>query len=151
MLQLAHLFGVAGVDIVDVNPAKLEAARTLGARQLVTDAAQAVAERGWDVVIDASGAPPANADGLTRWAKGGTSVQFGVASPSVRVEMDPFDIYEREIRTSAQCARSTASLAPSNCWQTVLQTPSPLSATRFRSATTVPHLRSSRTDAAEKC
>jgi 2-desacetyl-2-hydroxyethyl bacteriochlorophyllide A dehydrogenase len=98
MLQLAGLFGVTGVDLVDVNPGKLEAARMLGAGRVATDAADALPERGWDVVIDASGSAAAIADGLTRVAKGGTFLQFGVAAPDVRVEIDPFDIYEREIR-----------------------------------------------------
>jgi 2-desacetyl-2-hydroxyethyl bacteriochlorophyllide A dehydrogenase len=98
MLQVGRLFGIPAVDVVDINPAKLEAASTLGAGRLVTDAAQAMPDGGWDVVIDASGSAAAIADGLTRVAKGGTFLQFGVAPPEVRVEIDPFDIYEREIR-----------------------------------------------------
>lgn len=98
MLQLARSFGIVSVDMVDLNPAKFEAARTLGARNLVTDAAQAAPEQGWDVVVDATGAAPAIVDGLSRVAKGGTFVQFGVAAPDVHVEINPFEIYEREIR-----------------------------------------------------
>ena len=41
MLQLADAFGVTAVDMIDVNPLKLEAARDLGAGSTVTDAAEA--------------------------------------------------------------------------------------------------------------
>jgi 2-desacetyl-2-hydroxyethyl bacteriochlorophyllide A dehydrogenase len=97
MLQLADAFGVSGVDMVDINPLKLEAAASLGARSVVTDAAAAMPDGGWDLVIDATGAAPAIADGLGRIAKGGTYLQFGVAAPEVRVEIDPYLIYEHEL------------------------------------------------------
>lgn len=98
MLQLAKAFGIADVDMIDVNPLKLEAARDLGARSTVTDATEAMPERGWDLVIDATGAAPAIADGLGRVAKGGTYLQFGVAGHDVKVEINPYLIYEHELR-----------------------------------------------------
>jgi 2-desacetyl-2-hydroxyethyl bacteriochlorophyllide A dehydrogenase len=97
MLQLANAFGVSGVDMIDINPLKLEAAAGLGARSVVTDAADAMPDGGWDLVVDATGAAPAIADGLHRIAKGGTFLQFGVADPDARVEIDPYLIYEHEL------------------------------------------------------
>lgn len=98
MLQLAGAFGVANVDMVDINPSKLDAARTLGAGSVAVDANESMPDGGWDLVIDATGAVSAIADGLTRVAKGGTYLQFGVAAPTARVEIDPYRIYEHELR-----------------------------------------------------
>jgi 2-desacetyl-2-hydroxyethyl bacteriochlorophyllide A dehydrogenase len=98
MLQLAAVFGVDGVDVIDVNPTKLDAARVLGARSAHTSADDAMPDGGWDVVIDATGVPAAIADGLGRVAKGGTFVQFGVTTPGVKVEFEPYLVYEHELR-----------------------------------------------------
>jgi 2-desacetyl-2-hydroxyethyl bacteriochlorophyllide A dehydrogenase len=98
MLQLAAAFGIDGVDMVDTNPLKLEAAHSLGARSVTSDASETMPERGWDLVIDATGATAAISDGLGRIAKGGTYLQFGVAAPDARVEINPYLIYEHELR-----------------------------------------------------
>jgi 2-desacetyl-2-hydroxyethyl bacteriochlorophyllide A dehydrogenase len=98
MLQLATAFGVTAVDMIDVNPLKLEAARDLGAGSTVTDAAAAAPDGGWDLVIDATGAASAITDGLGRVAKGGTFLQFGVAGHDVNVQINPYLIYEHELR-----------------------------------------------------
>jgi threonine dehydrogenase-like Zn-dependent dehydrogenase len=98
MLQLANVFGITGVDMVDVNPRKLEAARELGARSVGTNAAESMPDRGWDLVIDATGAAAAIADGLTRVAKGGTYLQFGVAAHDTKVEINPYLLYEHELK-----------------------------------------------------
>lgn len=97
MLQLAAGSGVISADVIDTNDRKLQAARELGARHTTTNADEAMPDRGWDLVIDATGAGPAIADGLRRTAKGGTFVQFGVASPDTKVEIDPFIVYEHEL------------------------------------------------------
>jgi threonine dehydrogenase-like Zn-dependent dehydrogenase len=57
-----------------------------------------VPERGWDLVIDATGATAAISDALGRVAKGGTYLQFGVAAPDARVEISPYLIYEHELK-----------------------------------------------------
>jgi 2-desacetyl-2-hydroxyethyl bacteriochlorophyllide A dehydrogenase len=98
MLQLAAAFGIDGVDVVDTNPLKLEAARSLGARTVSSNASDVMPELGWDLVIDATGATAAISDGLSRIAKGGTYLQFGVAAPDARVEINPYLIYEHELR-----------------------------------------------------
>jgi threonine dehydrogenase-like Zn-dependent dehydrogenase len=61
-------------------------------------------DRGWDVVIDATGSPRAIADGLTAVASGGTYLQFGVTDPSSRVEFSPYDVYRREITITGSMA-----------------------------------------------
>lgn len=98
MMQLAGVFGISGVDMVDVNPRKLEAARDLGARSVATDPAEAMPDGGWDLVIDATGNAAAIIDGLSRIAKGGTFLQFGVAAQDANVSINPYLIYEHELR-----------------------------------------------------
>ncbi len=60
--------------------------------------------RGWDVVIDCTGAGPAIADGLNRVGKGGTFLQFGVASYDTRATIEPYKIYNQEITITGSMA-----------------------------------------------
>lgn len=97
MLQLAKRTGVSSVDLIDVNPLKLVAARELGASRTSTNSAELDVGRGWDVVIDATGVVAAIEDGISHVAKGGTFLQFGVSSPDAVVAIHPFRIYDHEI------------------------------------------------------
>ena len=103
MLQLAKRSGAASVDIVDVNPSRLDAARTLGVSAAATSADEL--ERGrWDVVIDCTGVVAAIQDGLGRVARGGTFLQFGVTDYDARVTIDPYRIYNQEITITGSMA-----------------------------------------------
>ena len=104
MLQLAKRCGAASVDVVDINPSRLETAITLGCSSAVTSADELERPRGWEVVIDATGAPAAIQDGLTRVAPGGTFLQFGVTATSARVEIEPYHIYNKEITITGSMA-----------------------------------------------
>src|SRR5438445_400651 len=53
--------------------------------------------QGWDVVIDATGVIPAIEDGLTRVARGGTFLVFGVANADAKATFSPFRVYNDEI------------------------------------------------------
>ncbi|MBB5918628.1 2-desacetyl-2-hydroxyethyl bacteriochlorophyllide A dehydrogenase [Nocardia transvalensis] len=97
MLQLAIAAGAASVSVVDVNAARLEVARTLGADAAVTDADELDRPEGWEIVIDCTGAIPAIEDGLSRVRRGGTFQQFGVAAAAARASVSPFRVYNDEI------------------------------------------------------
>jgi 2-desacetyl-2-hydroxyethyl bacteriochlorophyllide A dehydrogenase len=97
MLQLARRTGVGSVDMIDLNPLKLVAAQAVGASRTGESAAELDPGRGWDLVIDATGAAPAIQDGLSHVAKGGTFLQFGVSAPTATVSISPFWIYDQEI------------------------------------------------------
>src|SRR4051794_14832648 len=62
MMELAKRAGAATVSMVDLNPQRLETARLLGCTAAVTDADELDAPRGWDVVIDCTGAEAAIRD-----------------------------------------------------------------------------------------
>ncbi|MFF4565837.1 zinc-dependent alcohol dehydrogenase family protein [Streptomyces sp. NPDC001435] len=104
MLELAKRTGAASVDMVDVNPARLETARLLGASASAANADELERPRGWDVVVDATGNAAAIQDGLDRVAKAGTFLQFGVADHATRVAIDPYRIYNQEITITGSMA-----------------------------------------------
>jgi threonine dehydrogenase-like Zn-dependent dehydrogenase len=89
---------------VDLNPERLATARLLGCAAAVTSADEIEAPRGFDVVIDCTGAAAAIRDGLARVGRGGTFLQFGVSGYDARVEIGPYEIYRREITITGSMA-----------------------------------------------
>ena len=104
MLELAKRAGAESVSMVDLNPARLQTAKRLGCTAAVTSADELDAPRGWDVVIDCTGAEAAIRDGLKRVGRGGTFLQFGVAAYDARVAIEPYEIYRREITITGSMA-----------------------------------------------
>jgi 2-desacetyl-2-hydroxyethyl bacteriochlorophyllide A dehydrogenase len=104
MMELAKRAGAAGVDMVDLNPARLETAEELGCSATVTSADELDRPRGWEVVIDCTGVVAAIEDGLGRVAPGGTFQQFGVANEDATASFSPFRIYNKEIRVVGSMA-----------------------------------------------
>jgi len=104
MLELAKRTGAASVDVVDLNPARLETAVRLGVSSSAPNADELERPQGWDVVIDATGNAAAIQDGLGRVAKAGTFLQFGVADYATRVTIDPYRIYNQEITITGSMA-----------------------------------------------
>jgi len=104
MLELAKRVGAASVDMVDLNPERLETARTLGVTAAVASADELDRPRGWDLVIDATGNAKAIQDGLGRVGKGGTFLQFGVSDYAARATIEPYKIYNQEITITGSMA-----------------------------------------------
>jgi 2-desacetyl-2-hydroxyethyl bacteriochlorophyllide A dehydrogenase len=104
MMELAKRAGAESVSMVDVNPERLETAKRLGCTAATTDAGELDAPRGWDVVIDCTGVAAAIRDGLGRVGRGGTFLQFGVSAYDARVEIEPYEIYRREITITGSMA-----------------------------------------------
>lgn len=104
MLELAKLTGAARVDVVDVNTDRLAVAGQLGATATGTSADPLTPDRGWEVVIDATGNQAAIQDGLGRVGKGGTFLQFGVADYAARATVEPYKIYNQEITITGSMA-----------------------------------------------
>jgi 2-desacetyl-2-hydroxyethyl bacteriochlorophyllide A dehydrogenase len=103
-LALALRSGATMVDVVDVNPARLERAKAGGATAAVTSADDLDPGRGWDLVIDCTGVVAAIEDGLERVRRGGTFLQFGVASETAVASWSPFRIYNNEITIAGSMA-----------------------------------------------
>ena len=104
MLELAKRTGAASVDVVDLNPDRLATAAALGCSRTATSAGELDQPRGWELVIDATGAGQAIQDGLPWVAPGGTFLQFGVASYDTRVTIEPYRIYNKEITITGSMA-----------------------------------------------
>ncbi|MEU9922877.1 zinc-dependent alcohol dehydrogenase family protein [Streptomyces griseoluteus] len=104
MLELAKRTGAASVDMVDINPARLETAKLLGVSGAAAGADELDRPQGWEIVIDATGNAAAIQDGLGRVAKAGTYLQFGVADYATRVTIDPYRIYNQEITITGSMA-----------------------------------------------
>jgi 2-desacetyl-2-hydroxyethyl bacteriochlorophyllide A dehydrogenase len=104
MLQLAKRTGAASVDVLDINPERLTTAVALGCSSTAASADELDRPRGWELVIDATGAGAAIQDGLSRVAPGGTFLQFGVASYDTRVTIEPYRIYNKEITITGSMA-----------------------------------------------
>jgi threonine dehydrogenase-like Zn-dependent dehydrogenase len=104
MLELAKRAGAATVSMVDLNPERLETAKRLGCSASAASADELDAPRGWDIVIDCTGAEAAIRDGLSRVGRGGTYLQFGVAGYDARVAIEPYEIYRREITITGSMA-----------------------------------------------
>ncbi len=97
LAQLAAHAGASRLDMVDINRGRFDRALRLGAERIATSADELDQPRGWDVVIDATGAVPAIEDGLRRVRRGGTFLQFGVASVDATARFSPFRVYNDEI------------------------------------------------------
>ena len=96
--QLAKDSGATSIAIVDTNQSRHALARRLAADRVATSAGDLDRPDGWDVVIDATGAVPAIEDGLTRVARGGTFLMFGVARDDAVAKFSPFRVYNDEIK-----------------------------------------------------
>jgi 2-desacetyl-2-hydroxyethyl bacteriochlorophyllide A dehydrogenase len=104
MMELAKRAGAATVEVVDLNPQRLETAEELGCTATATSADEFERPRGWEVVIDCTGVVAAIEDGLGRVAPGGTFQQFGVANESATASFSPYRIYNKEIRVVGSMA-----------------------------------------------
>ncbi|MTD15758.1 alcohol dehydrogenase catalytic domain-containing protein [Nakamurella sp. YIM 132087] len=106
MLQLAKKAGAATVTVLDRNTGRLAGAADLGCTATATSADEVAGDhpRGWDVVIDCSGAVPAIEDGLTRVGRGGTYLQFGVSATDAVARFNPYTVYHQEITIAGSMA-----------------------------------------------
>jgi 2-desacetyl-2-hydroxyethyl bacteriochlorophyllide A dehydrogenase len=104
MLELAKRTGAASVDVLDLNPERLETAKRLGCRAVAASADELDQPRGWDLVVDATGNGAAIEDGIGRVAPAGTFLQFGVSAYSTRVQIEPYRIYNKEITITGSMA-----------------------------------------------
>ena len=98
MMELAKRAGAASVSMVDINPERLKTALQLGCTDAVGSADVLDRPHLWDTVIDCTGVEAAITDGLGRVGKAGTFLQFGVASYASRVQIEPYKVYNQEIR-----------------------------------------------------
>ncbi len=108
VVQMARVFGAAEVIAVDVRDDKLEAARTLGATQVVNAARGNPVEqvmaltggRGVDVAIEALGRPETVVNAFMMTRDGGRTVVIGIAAGTAAAPIEITRLVRRGIRLS---------------------------------------------------
>jgi S-(hydroxymethyl)mycothiol dehydrogenase len=99
----SRLAGAATVIGVDLDPGKLEHARSFGATHVIdtgtTDPVEAIRSltggNGADVCIEAVGDPAVMAQAFTARDLAGTMVQVGVPTPDMRIDLPMIDFFGR--------------------------------------------------------
>ncbi|WP_018155163.1 zinc-dependent alcohol dehydrogenase family protein [Demetria terragena] len=94
---MARTSGAASVTVVEPRAERRLGVESLTGADLAVASSDEADRRDWDTVIDCTGVAAAIEDGLSRVAKGGTYLQFGVPHTGTRVEIDPHRVYQHEI------------------------------------------------------
>lgn len=97
--QLARFNGAKVVGIVDINPSRLEIARSFGFDVVGAsfEEVRHVAPRGFDNVIEATGRTKVAEIAIDAVIRRGKMLQFGVCPPGEKASFDMFKIYNEEI------------------------------------------------------
>jgi 2-desacetyl-2-hydroxyethyl bacteriochlorophyllide A dehydrogenase len=98
-LLLTSLLSLGGarVDVVERTALRRQAAPLFGAQRAVASTTELDRERGWQMVVDASGNAAAIQEGLSLVRRAGTFVVFGVSRADARVELSPYEVFSREL------------------------------------------------------
>ncbi|GAA4617390.1 alcohol dehydrogenase catalytic domain-containing protein [Saccharopolyspora hordei] len=99
--------GAHSIDVVEPSPVRRAAALEFGA-DAVHAPGERPGERDVDLVVEASGHPSAAADALLRLDKRGTLLQMGVVSPTERIDLFPYDLFDRELTIVGSQSLATA-------------------------------------------
>ena len=98
--QVARFHGASHVAIVDINPSRLERARSVFGFDLLgatLDEVRHVAPRGFDNVIEATGVTKVAEIAINAVKRRGKLLLFGVCPPGEKAGYDVFRIYNEEI------------------------------------------------------
>jgi 2-desacetyl-2-hydroxyethyl bacteriochlorophyllide A dehydrogenase len=97
--QLARYYGASVVAIIDINPRRLEIARSFGFEVLGAslDEVKHVAPRGFHNVIEATGKTKVSEMAIDAVIRRGKLLQFGVTPPGEKAAYDMFKIYNQEL------------------------------------------------------
>ena len=97
--QVARFFGARVVALIDLNPARLEIARSFGFDVVgqSLDEVRHVAPRGFDNVIEATGKTRVAELAIDAVIRRGKLLLFGVCPPGEKAAFDPFKIYNEEL------------------------------------------------------
>lgn len=103
LAQAAHHAGAARVVVTDVVPGRLELAASLGATEVVlADHNQqrnlaALEPDGFDVVADVTGVPAVIEQSMAYVRPRGKIWVFGVAPAGSRINLDPYEIFRKDL------------------------------------------------------
>jgi L-iditol 2-dehydrogenase len=97
--QCALAYGATEVVVSDVNPHRLEVARSLGATATVDSSSQSVGDLNWqpDVLLECSGHPGATVDALRVLAPAGRAVLVGMGGDELAIPLGILQSRELEL------------------------------------------------------
>ena len=98
--QVARFYGASLVALIDINPSRLERARSEFGFEVVgssLDDVKHVAPRGFDNVIEATGVTKVAEMAIDAVKRRGKLLLFGVCPPGEKASYDVFKIYNEEI------------------------------------------------------
>jgi D-arabinitol dehydrogenase (NADP+) len=101
LMQAVRAAGASQVTVVDVEPARLEVARSLGADNVITadesDRLAGIAPSGFELVADATGVPGVIEGAVAHARAGGAVWVFGVAPEDARIRISPYELFRRDL------------------------------------------------------
>lgn len=103
-LQLCKRDGASSVTVIDLKQENLELAKKLGADFTVlsspdlSDELKRISADGFNLIIDCTGVPDVIEKGLTYLADEGRFLIFGVCPEDSKVQISPYDIFNRELK-----------------------------------------------------
>lgn len=105
-LQLAKMNGAHQVTITDIVESKLEFAKSLGADRVFTaqELEELGVEQSFDVVIDCTGIAKVVENAIKYVKDAGTLFLFGVCPDDSRIQINPHEVFKREITITATYA-----------------------------------------------
>lgn len=112
-LQAARALGATEVLVSDVNPARLDLARELGATDVVAVGSTPLADTGFeaDVLLECSGSPQATQEGVRRVDRAGRVVLVGMGGDAVTLPLPHVQQHELEV---------TGTFRYANTWPTAI-------------------------------
>lgn len=100
LMSMLLRYGVVDAVMVDKSQERLDVAARLGARTVIAGEAMQLKKtfsQGFDLVVDATGVPKVAEQALSWVRKAGTFLLFGVNPQGAKIEIEPFEIYHKEI------------------------------------------------------
>ena len=105
LVRLSRIAGLTPIVVVEPDPVRRQSARDFGADASVDpstegweeNAQQAVSGFGFDYVVEAVGSPRVLASAIPLAARQGTILVFGVANPGEPVEIQPQELFVKEL------------------------------------------------------
>ncbi|GAB4561627.1 MAG: zinc-dependent alcohol dehydrogenase family protein [Anaerolineae bacterium] len=98
LAQLAQAAGAAQVVVSEPSEPRRSLATSLGLVAVAPDQLQATLPMGADVVIEAVGSRVTAQQALEIARRGGTIIFFGVTPMGQKIEIEPFQVYQKELR-----------------------------------------------------
>ncbi|MGQ4668480.1 zinc-dependent alcohol dehydrogenase family protein [Metabacillus halosaccharovorans] len=97
MMQVAKMYGASPIVVSEPDSTKHNLAIQLGASETIKPEELESKRDGFDIVIECVGRKGSMTQAVNMAKKGGTVLLFGVSAPDTKIEVQPFDIFSKEL------------------------------------------------------